>query len=349
MTDHLPLVLITGSPATIQELPAGDQLDPLAFGLGSDPVGVDDTQTLTNKTLTSPHVDALFNGTSPSATLKVTGVASAANWLEVTNNVAGQAPRVRVAAGSTDPNVGIQIETKGTGVLSARYGGVPYQVATILGVENLSNKTLTAPAIGASDWANANHTHADAAHGGPLTSAAFGVGSGVARALSVVASNSTAIANSTTLTSFSNSSYTSTLNAMFGAVGAVLKVGFAGKFSNTGTPTLNLKLNIQIGASSNAIWLTGAVTTPGTVTDELFCGTLYLITSAIGASGNIRVSMPVPAAIGSVQFRYQAIDAGFDFVAFGASSMTVSLQAQWGTANALNTITLQSMVIEALN
>lgn len=345
MTDRLPLVLIPGSPNTIQELPVGDAIDVTA--LDADVVTLTGTQTLTNKTLTTARVDSLFNATSPAASLKVTGVASAANWLEVTNQVAGSDPRVRVAAGSSDTNRGMQLETKGTGVVSVRYGGVAYQVATILGAENLSNKELTTPVI--ADFSNATHTHADAAGGGQLTSAAFGLGSGVARTLSVVASDSTAIANTTTLTDFSNSSYTSTLNEMFGAVGAALKVGFAGKFSNVGTPTLTLKLNVQIGASSNAIWLTTAVTTPAGVTDELFCGTLYLVTSAIGATGNVRVSMPVPAAIGSAQFRYQAIDAGFDFTSFGASSMTISLQAQWGTASASNTITLQSMVIEALN
>lgn len=347
MTARKPLVLIQGSPNQIVEMPSGDTIDPATEGITGAVVGDTDTQTLTNKTLTTPRVDSIFNGTSPSATLKVTGVASAANWLEVTNNVAGSDPRLRIAAGSSDTNRGMQLETKGTGVVSVRYGGVAYQVATILGSENLSNKTLTSPAI--ADFTNATHDHSDAAGGGKLTSAAFGLGSGVARVLSVIASDSTAIANTVTLTDFDNSTYTSTLNAMFGSVGTALRIGFAGKFSTTGTPTLNIKLNVKIGAANTAIWLTGAVTTASGVSNDLFCGTLYLTTTAIGALGNIRVSMPTPAAIGSVAFRYQAIDAGFDFDTYGPQSMTLTLQAQWGTASPSNTCTLQSVVVEALN
>lgn len=83
------------------------------------------TQTLTNKTLTSPKIGTAIQDVNGAELLKVTATASAANELTIANAAAGNRPTI--SATGTDTNVGINIENKGTGV--TRLGKIAYASA----------------------------------------------------------------------------------------------------------------------------------------------------------------------------------------------------------------------------
>ena len=76
-------------------------------------VGTSDTQTLTNKTLTSPKVGTSVNDTNGAELLKVTATGSAVNEVTLANAATGNNPAL--SATGDDTNVGIDITPKGTG------------------------------------------------------------------------------------------------------------------------------------------------------------------------------------------------------------------------------------------
>jgi hypothetical protein len=135
------------------------------------------TQTLTNKTLTSP---ALTNATgslsSPTITtpviaqindangneeLKFTATASAVNEITITNAATGSRPNIAVTGGDT--NIGLSITTKGTGLIlfnDAAYNAeatltdgatITWDVSTspVAKVTLGGNRTISAPTNGA--------------------------------------------------------------------------------------------------------------------------------------------------------------------------------------------------------
>lgn len=73
------------------------------------------TQTLTNKTITSGRFNELLD-TNGNEALGLTATASAVNYLNVANSATGTA--VALTAAGDDANVGLNISTKGTGNLS---------------------------------------------------------------------------------------------------------------------------------------------------------------------------------------------------------------------------------------
>ena len=80
-------------------------------------VGTDATQTLTNKTLTSPRINQIDDSNGATALL-LNPVASAVNHFRVTNAVASSTPTFQ--AWGSDANVGMNINTKGTGAVYMR-------------------------------------------------------------------------------------------------------------------------------------------------------------------------------------------------------------------------------------
>jgi hypothetical protein len=132
-------------------------------------VGTDVTQTLTNKTLTTPRI-AQINDANGNAILSLTAVASAVNSLTLFNGAAGQSPAF-YAAGS-DSNLNIIMVPKGTGRLMIRDGtdnskivglniatvgtgqtrtwSFPDVSSTFVGTDatqTLTNKSLTSPTL----------------------------------------------------------------------------------------------------------------------------------------------------------------------------------------------------------
>lgn len=78
-----------------------------------DVVGTSDTQTLTDKTLTSPKVGTGINDTNGAELIKVTATSSAVNEVTVANAATGNNPTL--SATGDDTNVGIDVTPKGTG------------------------------------------------------------------------------------------------------------------------------------------------------------------------------------------------------------------------------------------
>ena len=76
-------------------------------------VGTTDTQTLTNKTLTSPKVGTGINDTNGAELIKVTATSSAVNEVTLANAATGNNPAL--SATGDDTNVGINVTPKGTG------------------------------------------------------------------------------------------------------------------------------------------------------------------------------------------------------------------------------------------
>ena len=76
-------------------------------------VGTSDTQTLTNKTLTSPKVGTSVNDTNGAELIKVTATSSAVNEVTLANAATGNNPTL--SATGDDTNVGIDVTPKGTG------------------------------------------------------------------------------------------------------------------------------------------------------------------------------------------------------------------------------------------
>ena len=72
------------------------------------------TQTLTNKTLTTPVI-AQINDANGNEELKFTATASAVNEITITNAATGSRPDLSVTGGDT--NIGLSITTKGTGLV----------------------------------------------------------------------------------------------------------------------------------------------------------------------------------------------------------------------------------------
>ena len=101
------------------------------------------TQTLSNKTLTSPKfADGGFIADANGNELVVLDtVASAVNELTVANAATGASPSI--SATGSDSNIDLLLVPKGTGVTKS--GGV--EVVTLTGTQALSNKTLTSPTI----------------------------------------------------------------------------------------------------------------------------------------------------------------------------------------------------------
>lgn len=82
-------------------------------------VGTTDTQTLTNKTLTTPVI-AQVNDTNGNESLKFTATASAVNEVTVVNAATGNGPEIQATGGDT--NIDLELVPKGTGLVKMTGG-----------------------------------------------------------------------------------------------------------------------------------------------------------------------------------------------------------------------------------
>jgi len=118
------------------------------------------TQTLTNKTLTTPVI-AQINDANGNEELKFTATASAVNEITITNAATGSRPDIAVTGGDT--NIGLSITTKGTGLVLFNDGAynaeatltdgatISWDVGTspVAKVTLGGNRTISAPTNGA--------------------------------------------------------------------------------------------------------------------------------------------------------------------------------------------------------
>jgi len=131
----------TGSSVTFT---GGDTSSKIVYGTGSgsNPNIVDlgfvtttGTQTLTNKTLTSPKIGTSILDTNGEQLALLTATSSAVNEITLANAATGNNPTIQ--ASGDDSNVGIQFKTKGTGVIQAEDGGGTVAAVKIAGKETI--------------------------------------------------------------------------------------------------------------------------------------------------------------------------------------------------------------------
>jgi len=127
----------------------GDTSSKIVYGTGSgsNPNIVDlgfvtttGTQTLTNKTLTSPKIGTSILDTNGLQLALLTATSSAVNEITLANAATGNDPII--SATGDDSNVGISFVTKGTGVIKAEDGG-----GTVAAVKIAGKETIWIPAV----------------------------------------------------------------------------------------------------------------------------------------------------------------------------------------------------------
>jgi hypothetical protein len=125
---------------------------------GSGDVSTDGTQTLTNKTLTSPKIGTSILDTNGNELLKLTATGSAINELTYANAAAGNNPTFTASGGDT--NIGVSILPKGS-------GQVTIDNLTFPAADGSANQILTTNGSGAlsfvdnsggTDWQSAVKT-----------------------------------------------------------------------------------------------------------------------------------------------------------------------------------------------
>lgn len=159
-----------------------------------------------------------------------------------------------------------------------------------------------------------------------------------------------ALANSVTLTDISPVNPTVTLPANFQYPGTAFKLTAYGIFSTTATPTLLLGFYYG-GVAGTALVTTGAVTTASGVTNVPWHMEAYLTVRSVGATGTVKVHgwcdlgtsvsavshLPIPATANTGTVTVDT-----------TAAKLITVGAQWGTANASNTVTCQHHYVESL-
>jgi hypothetical protein len=103
----------------------GTNPDIIDLGFGSGDVTLTGTQTLTNKTLTSPAIGTKISDTNGNELINLTATSSAVNEITIANAATGVTGPVISATGET--NVGINVNPKGSGVFNS--GGSAVKIA----------------------------------------------------------------------------------------------------------------------------------------------------------------------------------------------------------------------------
>jgi len=139
---------VTGTGSSVA-FTGGDTSSKIVYGTGSgsNPNIVDlgfvtttGTQTLTNKTLTSPKIGTSILDTNGLELALLTATSSAVNEITLANAATGNSPII--SATGDDSNIGIQFKTKGTGVIKAEDGG-----GTVAAVKIAGKETIWIPAV----------------------------------------------------------------------------------------------------------------------------------------------------------------------------------------------------------
>jgi len=141
----LQLKAASGSGATVTWA-SGDRtwkiiyFDGVATNTGVYDVGMGDvtlagTQTLTNKTLTSPKIGTAILDTNGLQLALLTATGSAVNEITLANAASGSNPTL--TASGDDSNIGISFATKGSGVIKAEDSGGTVSAVKIAGTETI--------------------------------------------------------------------------------------------------------------------------------------------------------------------------------------------------------------------
>ena len=106
-------VAVAPSSVKIVFASANDGTNPDIIDIGMGDVTLTGTQTLTNKTLTSPKIGTSINDTNGNESVKLTATSSAVNEFTIANAATGNDPTLSATGGDT--NIDIAIAPKGSG------------------------------------------------------------------------------------------------------------------------------------------------------------------------------------------------------------------------------------------
>jgi hypothetical protein len=144
---------------------------------------------------------------------------------------------------------------------------------------------------------------------------------------------SAAIANTTTETTFSTGTVTVAAGDL-NQLGAVLCVSAGGTYSTTGTPTLTLRIKTPTSTTTQL-----AATTVTSASNEPWSITACWTVTAIGASGALGRAGGLATVSSTTGNTAAGTGAAVDLTV----SQNFTVTAQWGTANAANTITARGV------
>ena len=136
----------SGDSFTFSATDKGDQLvfatandgtnpDIITLAFGDGDVTTTGTQTLTNKTLTSPKIGTNIQDTNGNELITLTATSSAVNEVTYANAATGNNPSITASGGDT--NIGIDLKTKGSGVIQAEDSGGNVSAVKIAGKETI--------------------------------------------------------------------------------------------------------------------------------------------------------------------------------------------------------------------
>jgi len=114
---------------------ADDGTNPNIVDVGMGTVTLAGTQTLTNKTLTSPKIGTAILDTNGLQLALLTATGSAVNEITLANAASGSNPTL--TASGDDANIGISLATKGSGVIKAEDSGGTVSAVKIAGTETM--------------------------------------------------------------------------------------------------------------------------------------------------------------------------------------------------------------------
>jgi|5B_taG_2_1085324.scaffolds.fasta_scaffold56331_1 hypothetical protein len=137
---------------------ASDSTNPIIKEIAMGDVTLTGTQTLTNKTLTSPKIGTALLDTNGNELAKVTATSSAVNEFTIANAATGNDPTLSATGG--DSNIDIAIKPKGTGETVVGTGAANATI-TSSGAHNLildTNSGTNSGVITIVDGANGNIT-----------------------------------------------------------------------------------------------------------------------------------------------------------------------------------------------
>ena len=263
-------------------LPTGSTQDRVAYRDSLSPTtpiladnsgrGTNKPVALTEPTLTSPKIDVIVDPSNNGAALDILGVASAANYLGVSNSATANAPQIfaagtdanisilavpkgtggvqisagagvtpRIQAIGADTDVSLNLQSKNAGTVNAN--GVP--VVTTTGTQAITNKDLTS---GTNTFPTLNQNTSGTAAGLSATLAVTSGGTGATTLTGLVKGNGTsALAAATAGTDYV-------------APGGALGTPSSGTLTNCTFPTLNQNTS----GTAAGLSATLAVTSGGT-------------------------------------------------------------------------------------
>jgi hypothetical protein len=128
------------------------------FSTTAGDVTLTGTQTLTNKTLTSPKIGTSILDTNGNELALLTATGSAVNEITLANAASGSNPTL--TASGDDSNIGISLATKGSGVIKAEDSGGTVSAVKIAGTETMwiPSNALYLPTTNPADAASVETT-----------------------------------------------------------------------------------------------------------------------------------------------------------------------------------------------